>query len=115
MRIIKKAQQVRTLIRKDFDEVFSARGGSASGGKKVDALITPTSPFPAFGVGEKATDPLALYLCDVMEIPASVSGMPALSIPAGKTKSGLPVGAQIIGARMKEDVIMNLGRYLSES
>src|SRR3989339_1977989 len=83
----KKAQTVRTLIKKDFDEVF----------KKVDALITPTSPFPAFGIGEKSTDPLAMYLADVMVSPASVAGMPAISVPAGKTKNGLPVGVQIIG------------------
>lgn len=98
----KKAQTVRTLIKKDFDDVF----------KQVDVLITPTSPFPAFGLGEKANDPLALYLADVMVSPASVAGMPAISVPAGKTKSGLPVGVQIIGPRMGEGIVFRVGNYL---
>jgi aspartyl-tRNA(Asn)/glutamyl-tRNA(Gln) amidotransferase subunit A len=63
----KKAQAVRTLIKKDFDEVF----------KKVDVLITPTSPFPAFTLGEKSNDPLSLYLADIMVSPASLAGIPA--------------------------------------
>ncbi len=100
----KKAQQVRTLIRQDFDRVF----------KQVDALICPTSPFPAFGVGDKAADPLSMYLCDVMEIPASVSGMPAISVPAGKTKTGLPVGVQIIGPRLSESVVVGVGSQLEK-
>lgn len=98
----KKAQQVRTLIRRDFDEVF----------KKVDVLITPTSPFPAFGIGEKANDPLALYLADVMVGPAAVAGMPALSVPAGKTSKGLPIGVQIIGPRLGESVVMRVGNEI---
>ncbi|MDD2758359.1 MAG: Asp-tRNA(Asn)/Glu-tRNA(Gln) amidotransferase subunit GatA [Patescibacteria group bacterium] len=98
----KKAQKVRTLIKRDFDEVF----------KKVDALITPTSPFPAFGLGEKAGDPLALYLSDIFVSPAAVAGVPALSVPAGVTKAGLPVGAQLIGPRMGESVILRLGHHL---
>src|SRR3989338_3173399 len=99
----KKAAKVRTLIKQDFDEVF----------KKVDVLITPTSPFPAFGVGEKAADPIAMYLADVMVSPSAVAGMPAISIPAGKTKAGLPVGVQIIGARLKEEVVLSVGHQLS--
>ncbi len=95
----KKAQQIRTLIRRDFDEVF----------KKVDVLITPTSPFPAFAVGEKANDPLTMYLADVMLSPASVSGVPALSVPGGKTKAGLPVGLQIIGPRLGEGAVFKVG------
>jgi aspartyl-tRNA(Asn)/glutamyl-tRNA(Gln) amidotransferase subunit A len=95
----KKAQTVRTLIKKDFENVF----------KNVDALITPTSPFPAFGIGEKNNDPLALYMADVMVSPASIAGMPALSVPAGKTSAGLPVGVQIIGPRLKEEVIIRIG------
>ena len=95
----KKAQKVRTLIRQDFDKVF----------QEVDALITPTSPFPAFGVGEKSDDPLAMYLADVMVGPAAVAGMPAISIPAAKTAAGLPIGMQIIGPRMSEGIIMKIG------
>jgi len=98
----KKAQTVRTLIKKDFENVF----------KQVDALITPTSPFPAFGIGEKNNDPLALYMADVMVSPASIAGMPALSVPAGKTSAGLPVGVQIIGPRLKEETILKIGCQL---
>lgn len=99
----KKAQQVRTLIREDFDRVF----------QKVDALITPTSPFPAFGIGEKSGDPLALYLADVMVGPAAVAGMPALSVPAGNSAAGLPIGVQVIGPRMKEEVVLRVGQALA--
>lgn len=99
----KKAQTVRTLIKKDFENVF----------KNVDALITPTSPFPAFGIGEKKDDPLALYMADVMVSPASIAGMPALSVPVGNTAAGLPVGVQIIGPRLKEEVILKIGDKLS--
>ncbi len=98
----KKAQTVRTLIKKDFENVF----------QQVDALITPTSPFPAFGIGEKNSDPLALYMADVMVSPASIAGMPALSVPAGKTSAGLPVGVQIIGPRLKEEIILQIGRKI---
>lgn len=98
----KKAQTVRTLIKKDFDEVF----------KKVDALITPTSPFPAFNVGEKNDDPLALYMADVMVSPAAVAGMPALSVSAGENSAGLPVGTQIIGPRLGEEMVLRIGHNL---
>lgn len=98
----KKAQAVRTLIKKDFDDVF----------KKVDVLLTPTSPFPAFGIGDKANDPLAMYLADVMVSPAAVAGMPALSVPGGLTKDGLPVGVQIIGPRLREEMVLRVGHQL---
>lgn len=101
----KKAAKVRTLIIKDFDEAF----------KKVDVLITPTSPFPAFGVGEKANDPLAMYLADIMLSPSSVAGVPAISVPAGKTKSGLPVGVQIIGPRLGEEAVMRVGHQIMKN
>lgn len=94
----KKAQAVRTLIKRDFDEVF----------KQVDVLITPTSPFPAFNLGEKSNDPLALYLADIMVSPAAVAGMPAISVPAGITQAGLPIGLQIIGRRLKEEIILQV-------
>lgn len=98
-----KAAKVRTLIKKDFDQAF----------EKVDVLITPTSPFPAFDVGAKAGDPLAMYLADIMLAPSSVAGVPALSVPAGKTKAGLPIGVQIIGAKLQEEMVLNVGRLLS--
>ena len=99
----KKAQSVRTLIKRDFDDVF----------KKVDVLITPTTPGPAFGIGEKINDPLALYLADAMVSPASLAGVPALSVPAGLTNAGLPIGVQIIGARMNEAVVLRAGHWLN--
>ena len=98
----KKAQRVRTLIRRDFDLAF----------EKFDVLITPTTPTPAFNVGEKSADPLSMYLADVFVSPAAVAGMPALSVPAGKTKVGLPVGMQIIGPRMGEGTILRVGNKL---
>jgi len=91
----RKAQKVRTLIIKDFERVF----------ENVDLFITPTTPTPAFGVGEKKNDVLSMYLADVFVSPAAVAGLPAISIPVGKTKGGLPVGMQIIGPRLREDLI----------
>lgn len=101
----KKAQQVRTLIKNDFDKVF----------KKVDALITPTSPFTAFGIGEKIADPLSLYLADVMVSPAAVAGMPALSVPAKIGAGKLPIGVQIIGARLDEATVLRVGHWLQKN
>ncbi|MBU0545911.1 Asp-tRNA(Asn)/Glu-tRNA(Gln) amidotransferase subunit GatA [Patescibacteria group bacterium] len=95
----KKAQQVRTLIRQDFDKVF----------KDVDVLIAPASPFPAFTIGEKVADPMQMYLADVFTTPAGLAGIPGLSVPGGKTKSGLPVGIQIMGPMMGEGVLLNIG------
>lgn len=94
----KKAQQVRTLIRRDFDRVFS----------EVDVLITPTSPFAAFNIGEKSSDPIAMYLADVFVSPACSAGIPGISVPAGMTKSGLPIGAQIMGPRFSEGLVMSV-------
>jgi aspartyl-tRNA(Asn)/glutamyl-tRNA(Gln) amidotransferase subunit A len=97
-----KAQKVRTKIIEDFETVFAT----------VDALITPTSPFPAFGIGEKKGDVLAMYLADIFVSPASVAGVPALSVHGGMTSSGLPVGVQIIGPRLEEGRILQLGHAL---
>jgi aspartyl-tRNA(Asn)/glutamyl-tRNA(Gln) amidotransferase subunit A len=91
----RKAQKVRTLIIKDFEKAFES----------VDLLITPTTPTPAFGIGEKKNDVLSMYLADVFVSPAAVAGLPAISIPVGKTKNGLPVGMQIIGPRLQENLI----------
>ena len=98
----RKAQKVRTLIRQDFERVF----------EEVDLLITPTSPFPAFKIGEKKDDVLAMYLADVFVAPASVAGLPAVSVPVGNTKSGLPVGLQIIGKRLDEEHVLQLGHTI---
>lgn len=83
----KKAMQVRTLVKRDFERAF----------KKVDFLITPVSPTTAFKLGEKKNDPLTMYLSDIMTIPVNLAGIPAVSVPCGFSKDGLPIGMQIIG------------------
>jgi aspartyl-tRNA(Asn)/glutamyl-tRNA(Gln) amidotransferase subunit A len=87
-----RAQKVRTLIRQDFLNAY----------REVDALITPTSPIPAFKLGEKSADPLAMYLCDIYTIGVNLAGLPALSLPCGFTTSGLPIGLQLIGQPFRE-------------
>jgi len=114
-----KAQRVRALIKKDFDEAF----------KKVDALLTPVAPTPAFKIGERADDPLAMYLSDVFTIPVNLAGLPAISIPVrdagGMPKvpsrteepkvpsklEGLPIGFQLIGKHFHETDILGIGQY----
>jgi aspartyl-tRNA(Asn)/glutamyl-tRNA(Gln) amidotransferase subunit A len=86
-----RAQKVRTLIRQDFLNAY----------REVDALITPTSPIPAFKIGEKS-DPLALYLCDIYTIGVNLAGLPAISVPCGLTRSNLPIGLQLIGQPFQE-------------
>ncbi|MDP6509032.1 MAG: amidase family protein, partial [Chloroflexota bacterium] len=87
----KKAQQVRTLIKRDFDAAFA----------DVDVLVTPTSPTVAFELGAKTQDPLAMYLSDVMTIPANMAGLPGISIPGGFS-DGMPVGVQFMAPAMEE-------------
>ena len=96
-----KAQKVRTLIKQDFENVF----------EKVDALIAPTYPGLPFGIGELANDPLAMYLADVLTVPANLAGVPALSVPCGRA-GALPIGAQIIGPRFREDVVLRVGNVV---
>jgi aspartyl-tRNA(Asn)/glutamyl-tRNA(Gln) amidotransferase subunit A len=90
-----KAQKVRSLIKRDFEEAF----------KQVDIIITPTSPVPAFKLGEKIEDPLAMYLVDIYTVPISLAGIPAISIPGGVVE-GLPFGLQIIGNKFEERKIL---------
>ena len=97
----KKAQKVRTLIIQDFEKAF----------EKADVLIGPTVPCTAFKLGEKLDDPLQMYLADAMTIPASAAGLPALNVPCGKAKNGLPIGMQIIGPQFTEDLILKTGRF----
>ncbi|MBF0608554.1 MAG: Asp-tRNA(Asn)/Glu-tRNA(Gln) amidotransferase subunit GatA [Magnetococcales bacterium] len=92
----KKAQQVRTLIKHDFEEAF----------KKVDVIVTPTSPTTAFKIGEKANDPLQMYLSDIFTISVNLAGVPAISIPAGFDSGGLPVGLQLIGRFFDEETLL---------
>ena len=92
-----KAQRVRTLIRRDFDRVFG----------EVDALLAPTAPTPAFRLGE-IDDPLTMYLNDVFTIPASVAGIPAISVPCGFSAAGLPIGLQVIGKPFDEPMLFRI-------
>ena len=90
-----KAQKVRNLILKDFTDAFT----------KVDAILTPTAPSAAFGLGEKMDDPITMYLNDVFTVPASLAGVPAMSVPAGLSAEGLPLGLQIIGKHFDEETV----------
>jgi len=94
----KKALQVRTLIQQDFEQAF----------KQVDVILTPTSPTVAFKLSEKINDPLQMYLSDIYTIPASLAGLPALSVPCGQI-NGLPVGLQIIGRQFDEQTVLRVG------
>ncbi|MYF97676.1 Asp-tRNA(Asn)/Glu-tRNA(Gln) amidotransferase subunit GatA [Candidatus Poribacteria bacterium] len=94
----KKAQKARTLIKSDFDAAF----------EKVDVIATPTSPTPAFKIGERTADPLQMYLCDVMTTPASHAGLPGISVPCGLVNSGLPVGLQLLAAPFNEEALFRV-------
>ncbi|MSR78167.1 MAG: Asp-tRNA(Asn)/Glu-tRNA(Gln) amidotransferase subunit GatA [Candidatus Omnitrophica bacterium] len=90
-----KGQKVRTLIREDFTNAY----------KEVDLILSPTAPTPPFKIGEKMNDPLAMYLSDIFTIPANLAGVPAISIPCGFTKSGLPIGLQLMGRAFEEETL----------
>jgi aspartyl-tRNA(Asn)/glutamyl-tRNA(Gln) amidotransferase subunit A len=99
-----KAQKARTLLISEFNELF----------EEVDFLVGPVAPTPAFKIGENAHDPIKMYMSDVMSVPASMAGLPAVSVPAGKTDSGLPVGVQIIGKMKSDASILALADSLEE-
>ncbi|HIK38761.1 MAG: Asp-tRNA(Asn)/Glu-tRNA(Gln) amidotransferase subunit GatA [Geminocystis sp.] len=94
-----KAQKVRTLIRQDFDNAFT----------QVDVLVCPTSPTTAFKAGEKTANPLSMYLSDLMTIPVNLAGLPGISIPCGFDHQNLPVGMQLIGNVLREDLLFRVG------
>jgi aspartyl-tRNA(Asn)/glutamyl-tRNA(Gln) amidotransferase subunit A len=94
----RKAQQVRTLIKDDFDAAW----------KEVDAILTPTTPTPAFKMGEKTQDPLQMYLSDIFTISVNLAGIPAISMPCGFTKTGLPIGLQILGRPFDEETVLRV-------
>ncbi len=97
-----QAQKARTLLINEFNELF----------KHYDYLITPTAPTAAFGVGENASDPVKMYLSDVMTVPASLAGIPAISVPAGVNQSGLPIGVQLIGPMKSDAALLALARSM---
>jgi aspartyl-tRNA(Asn)/glutamyl-tRNA(Gln) amidotransferase subunit A len=94
----RKASQVRTLIRKDFEEAF----------QKVDVIVAPTAPTPAFRIGEKTGDPLQMYLSDIHTIPVNMAGIPAISIPCGFSHDHLPLGLQIMGKHFDEGMLLRV-------
>jgi aspartyl-tRNA(Asn)/glutamyl-tRNA(Gln) amidotransferase subunit A len=95
-----KAQKVRTLIRRDFDNVF----------QKVDILLAPVCPTTAFRIGEKMNDPLQMYLSDIFTIPANMAGIPGISVPAGFSKAGLPIGVQFMAGHFNEKLLLRAAR-----
>ena len=94
-----KAQQVRTLVRRDYEQAFQS----------VDAVVMPTSPTPAFRIGEKVEDPLSLYLTDVFTVSANLAGLPAVSVPCGLTPNRLPIGLQLTGRPFDEATLLRIG------
>ena len=100
-----RAQKVRTLIARDFAEAFA----------KVDAIVTPTAPTPAFKLGERTADPLQMYLADIYTVTGSLAGIPGISIPCGKTKAELPVGMQIFGPHFAEGRILQIAHSFEAS
>ena len=93
-----KAQKVRALIARDFQQAFES----------VDAIVAPVSPFPAFKLGEKVDDPLAMYLSDIYTITGSLAGIPCMSVPCGTTRDALPVGLQILARHFDESGMFRL-------
>ncbi len=100
-----KAQRVRALIARDFHFAFAG----------VDAILAPTAPTPAFAIGEKMDDPIAMYLNDVLTVPASLAGLPAVSVPAGLSSDGLPLGLQVIGRAFDEETVLKVAAALEEA
>jgi aspartyl-tRNA(Asn)/glutamyl-tRNA(Gln) amidotransferase subunit A len=100
-----KAQRVRTLLTRDFEEAF----------RKVDAIVAPTSPTAAFKLGEKVDDPLAMYLADIYTVTANLAGIPGISIPVGVTKEKLPIGMQIFGKHFAESTILRVANAYEQA
>ena len=101
----RKAQQVRTLIRRDFETAFTT----------VDVLLTPTAPSTAFAAGAHADDPLAMYLADLLTIPANLAGLPAINVPCGFDSAGLPIGVQLIGNVLEEPLLLQVAHQYEQS
>ena len=99
-----KAQKARTLIQKDFADAFG----------EVDIIATPVSPVPAWEIGEMMNDPLQMYLSDIYTVPVNLAGVPAVSVPCGKTSKGLPVGMQIVAPHFREDVLLTAAQVVEE-
>jgi aspartyl-tRNA(Asn)/glutamyl-tRNA(Gln) amidotransferase subunit A len=100
-----KAQRVRTLLARDFEAAF----------QKVDAIVTPTAPTPAFKLGEKTDDPLAMYLADIYTVTGDLVGVPGVSVPCGTTRSGLPIGLQVLGRHFDEGTALRVAQAVETS
>jgi aspartyl-tRNA(Asn)/glutamyl-tRNA(Gln) amidotransferase subunit A len=100
-----KAQKVRTLIKRDFDRAF----------EQVDAILTPTTPGPAFALGEKSGDPVEMYLNDIFTVTVNMAGLPGMSVPAGLSSEGTPLGLQLIGKPFDEETLFRVGRVIEEA
>jgi aspartyl-tRNA(Asn)/glutamyl-tRNA(Gln) amidotransferase subunit A len=100
-----KAQKVRSLIKRDFDEAF----------RQVDAILTPTTPGPAFGIGEVGGDPVAMYLNDIFTVTVNMAGLPGLSVPAGLSSEGTPLGLQLIGRPFDESTLFRAGQVMEDA
>ena len=100
-----KAAKVRALMKKEYEDTF----------EKVDVLVAPTSPFPAFKINEKVDDPLAMYAADALTVPAGICGLPGLSVPAGFSKNGLPIGMQILANQYKEENLFHVGHAFEKA
>ena len=98
-----QAQKARTLLINEFNALFET----------YDALIGPVAPTPAFKLGENTSDPVKMYLADIMTVPASLAGLPAISIPVGKSQSGLPIGVQLVGARKSDSLLLALAKEVA--
>jgi aspartyl-tRNA(Asn)/glutamyl-tRNA(Gln) amidotransferase subunit A len=100
-----KAQKMKRLICEDFNQAF----------KQADLILSPTTPTSAFAIGEEPKDPVSMYMNDVLTVPANIAGLPAMSIPAGLTSTGLPLGLQLIAPPLAEAKMLNAGYFLEEA
>jgi aspartyl-tRNA(Asn)/glutamyl-tRNA(Gln) amidotransferase subunit A len=99
-----KAQKVRTLIRRDYDMAF----------ERCDVVCTPTTPTPAFALGEKTSDPLQMYLADIFTLPPSLAGLPAISTPCGMSQEGLPIGLQLVAPPFEEERLCRVAQRVED-
>ena len=95
-----QAQKARTLLIREYTELF----------KNYDVLLSPTAPTPAFKLGQNTADPIQMYLADIMTVPASLAGLPAISVPAGENSEGLPIGVQLIGNYQTDSRLLDLAK-----
>ena len=100
-----KAQKVRTIIRREFERAF----------EDFDAIVSATSPTVAFRLGEKTADPVQMYLSDVLTLPANIAGLPGMSVPAGLSKDGLPIGFQILAGALEEETIFRIAHAFEQA